>query len=85
MMGYRGPEHRIFCPIENCPLKEDVEKMFTDLYLGKDKDNPSITSRLLIAEQAIERFSKNSSKAVWLLVGTLVVGLANLIFGHMGK
>ena len=75
----------MFCPIEDCPLKEDVEKMFTDLYLGKDKDNPSITSRLLIAEQAIERFSKNSSKAVWLLVGTLVVGLANLIFGHMGK
>lgn len=81
MSGYQGPERRAApCDHGCCPREDDVIKMFRDLYFGIDKDNPSITSRLLLLEQAIERFTRNSSKIIWLLVTTLVVGIANLIF-----
>ena len=63
---------------------EDMEEMLlkhdADLYHGRGRSDPSITSRLLLLEIAIERFTTNTSKIVWLLVGTLVVGLANLVF-----
>jgi hypothetical protein len=65
---------------------EEIEQMVlrhdTDLYYGRGKADPPITTRLALIEEAIERFATNSSKIVWLLVGTLIVGLANLIFHH---
>jgi hypothetical protein len=69
--------------------QEDLEYMVlrhdTDLYRGRGKNDPPITGRLLLLENAVERFAKNSSKLVWLVLGTLLVGVANLIFHSIGK
>ena len=54
----------------------------TDLYYGRGKNDPPITTRMAIVEDAIARFALNSSKIVWLLIGTLVVSVVNLIFHH---
>jgi hypothetical protein len=65
-------------------LAKAVNEMWIDLYKGKDKQNPSVTARLVILEEAVERFAKNSSKLVWIgvaILGTLVV---NLLTGHIG-
>jgi len=62
-----------------------VKRHEKDLYFGDGKDNPPITGRLLLLEDAIGRFLRNSAKIIWLLVGTLIVGLANLIFHGLGK
>ena len=61
-------------------LEEKVMQHDVDLYRGRGKSDPPITGRLLLLENAIERFGKNSSKLVWLVIGTLIVGLANLVF-----
>jgi hypothetical protein len=68
--------------------EEEKDRMLmrhdTDLYYGRGKNDPPITGRLLLLENAVARIIENSSKIVWLLAGTLAVGLANLIF-HPGK
>lgn len=53
-------------------LKEKINQMFTDLYLGRDKDNLSITTRLTLLEKNTERILSNSSKVTWLLLAAVV-------------
>ena len=72
--------------VKGMMTQEELESMVlrhdTDLYRGRGKNDPSVTTRLAIIEDAILRFSINSSKIVWLLIGTLVVSVVNLIFHH---
>jgi hypothetical protein len=84
---YRGLERRAtVCDLpQNCPLEEKVNKMFADLYVGSDKENPSMTSRLLLVEDAVARFSKNSNKAIWLLVSLLAAAAINIGLHFVGK
>lgn len=56
----------------------------TDLYFGKGKDDPPIIGRLLLMEDAVGRLIRNLSKIVWLLVGTLIIGILNLFFHSFG-
>jgi len=75
------------CPAgQECPFVGAVRMLVRDMYYGSGKDNPSVTSRLLILEQAVERFASNSNKAVWLGVATLLSALGALftliIRGH---
>lgn len=61
-----------------------------DLYIDRDRDNPSITTRMKRMEQTIEQMLKNEENRakkqdrIQLLVwGALIVGLANLVFSHL--
>jgi hypothetical protein len=64
-------------------MEEKVEKMFTDLYIGEDRDNPSFATRLAITESVLEKISKNLNKALWLgvvaIVGVVLNALKSLI------
>jgi hypothetical protein len=62
-----------------------VKRHEKDLYFGDGRDNPPITGRLLLLEDAIARFARNSSKIVWLVVATLIVALINLLIHTAAK
>lgn len=59
--------------------EEKVEMMYTDMYVGKGKENPSITTRLAIQEDRLESINKNLSKIIWLLVSTFLLVLGDII------
>jgi len=86
-VAYRGLDRgAVVCnSSEDCPLEDKVNKMFTDLYVGADKENPSMSSRLLLVEDAVARFTKNSNKAIWLLVSLLAAAAINIGLHFVGK
>lgn len=44
----------------DCPCSDKVDKLFTDMYLGEGKDNPSVTVRLDRLEQCTHTMVENS-------------------------
>jgi hypothetical protein len=62
---------------------KEFELMHHDFYVGGGKDSPSYLFRLALVEEAIARFSRNSSKLVWIGVGILGALLTNLMMGHI--
>lgn len=52
-------------------LIDDVHKIHVDLYEGRGKNDPSITSRLAMVEDCIARISTNLSKITWIVIGIL--------------
>lgn len=60
-----------------------------DLYIGRGRDNPSITARMQQMEQIIEQMvenekarAKKQSNIQLLVWAALITGIANLIFSH---
>lgn len=58
--------------VVNASPEDKVEKMYTDMYVGEGKDNPSMTTRMAMVEDKTERLAKNLNKALWLAVSTLL-------------
>lgn len=54
---------------EHC---DRLEKLFTDVYVGKDLDNLSIVARLHNLEKRAERFDKTFWAVIILMVGEIV-------------
>jgi hypothetical protein len=52
--------------------KDKVNMLFKDMYIGDGAKNLSITTRLTMTEDRIDRMSKNINKALWLAVSTLI-------------
>ena len=52
-----------------------VEKLYIDMYVGEGAKNPSITTRMTVLEQGLDRIDRNLSKMTWLLVGSLLTTL----------
>jgi hypothetical protein len=65
--------------------EDKVEKLFVDMYYGEGKDNPSITTRLAMTEDKIERLGRNINKALWLVVGTLLTVIGEAVLRHVVK
>lgn len=63
----------------------DLRKMYVDMYLGADKDNPPITVRLALLEDWMDKMAKNISKLVWLMAGTGLVVIGDLIVHALTK
>ncbi len=59
--------------------EEKVEKLFTDMYVGEGKENPSMTTRLSRTEDAIDRIVDNSNKAFWVSIGTIATVVGAII------
>ncbi len=75
------PDHEPPCaPLE--VLRRDFDEFYHEVLVG-NKANPSHSVRLTLLEDAFERFSKNSSKLVWIGIGILATLAANLITGHL--
>jgi hypothetical protein len=50
-----------------------------DMWFGKDQQNPSVVTRLLLIEEAI-----SSLKTIkWLLVGAVATALFNILSTHI--
>lgn len=64
---------------------EKVDKLFEDMYFGKDKQNPPVTTRLMLVEENQNRISKNLNKALWLAATTLCGILAEIILQVIRK
>lgn len=65
--------------VVNASPEDKVEKMYTDMYVGEGKDNPSMTTRMAMVEDKVDRVEdkidrqgKNVNKALWLVVATLL-------------
>ncbi len=56
-----------------------VHKMYEDMYEGRGKDNPSMTTRMTMVEDKQERMSKNINKALWLAVTTLLAIIGEIV------
>lgn len=68
--------------MEQTEMVEKVHKLYTDMYLGEGKDNPPITVRVALNEEAIKTISSNIIKGLWLLAASVMAGFGNLIL-HM--
>lgn len=59
--------------------EDKVDKLWADMYEDRGKGNPSITTRLVLVEDAITRFGNNSSRIVWALVAVALSIVGDLI------
>ena len=66
-------------------VEEVVDEMYIDLYKGKDKNNPSITTRLALIEEILDKLSKNLNKALVLAAGALVTVIGEIIVKSLFK
>ena len=66
-------------------LARDVRKLVVDVYLGTDKENPSIITRLTLLENNVEKINSNLSKLVWLSFGILGTAITNIYLHVAGK
>jgi len=63
----------------------DLRKMYVDMYLGADKENPSVTVRLALLEDFMDKMASNISKLFWLGCGTLAAVVGDLLFRALTK
>jgi hypothetical protein len=70
-------------PLKN--IEEVVDEMYTEIYVGKDKNNPSITTRMALVESLIDKLSKNLNKALYLAVGALITVIGEAILRSITK
>lgn len=48
-----------------------IDKIYEDLYTGRGKENPPLTTRVALIEDAVESLSRNATKGLWLMAGNL--------------
>lgn len=66
-------------------MEEKVDKMWEDLYTGRGKENPSITTRLALNEDAIEAILRNASKTFWVGIGIIAALIGDAISKYVIK
>lgn len=59
-------------------LKFKVDKLFTDVYVGKDADNPPLTMRL-------DRLERTYNRIMGISTAVLIAVLAELVRGLMSS
>ena len=69
-----------------------LEKLETDVYFGGGPHSPSITTRLSLLEDGMDRITKltesmakSQNKGLWLLLTLLGTGLLNVVLHFAGK
>jgi len=48
-----------------------LKKMFVDIYMGKDTDNPALTTRMDRMERQIEQMLSVLGRLAYVVIGTL--------------
>lgn len=64
---------------------DPITKLYTDMYIGNGKGNPSITVRISLLEEGLERIDKNLNKITWLLVGVILTAIADVVIQVLKK
>ena len=62
-----------------------LDKLEMDVYFGNGVQNLSITTRLSLLEDAMDKLNNNLSKLVWLLLATLATGVVSVVLHLAGK
>jgi len=65
-------------------MKQAVDKMYKDIYLGDGKDNPSIVTRMALIEEQQVRISANLTWLMRAVIGEVVL-VAGEIFLRLLK
>jgi hypothetical protein len=60
-----------------------LKKLLRDVYEGDGKNNPSITARLALLEEQLEKISNALTKITWLIVGTAFIVIGDLLVSHL--
>ena len=60
--------------------KDDLKKVYTDVFIGKDSENLSIVARLKILE---DKF-KSVDKTFWVGISILATLIGKIIAEHIG-
>lgn len=60
-------------------VADKVEKLYEDMYIGKDADNPPVTMRL----DRLEKLASDWKTLKWTLVGAIITMLADIISNHV--
>lgn len=56
-----------------------VDKIYTDMYLGEGRDNPSMTIRVDRLEKCTEEMVANSRSTRTMMIGTMITVLGSVI------
>lgn len=69
-----------------------ISTLEKDMYFGNGPQNPSVTTRLAVLEEAmtnveasVDKINKTMNKGLWLLLGTLATAVLNIILHLSGK
>lgn len=62
-----------------CEEKERIDKLYTDMYIGGDSDNPSTMLRL----DRIEQVLSDLKTWKWVLMVAIVTMIADIISNHV--
>jgi len=59
--------------------KANLRKLYRDMYEGEGKENPSMTVRLALVEEVLEKMSSNLNKLVYAVIGTVLAIAGQII------
>lgn len=60
-------------------LEDKVDKLFTDMYLGSGRENPSMTTRMQMQEDATKRIDRNLSWLAKASISTLLLVIGDIL------
>ena len=58
---------------------EKIDRLYEDMYYGRGRDDPSVTTRL----DRIEQILSEMRSWKWVLIGAIVAMIADIISSHV--
>lgn len=55
-----------------------------DVYYGDGKDNPSLTARMALVEDCLERITSNMRTLVWMVFGVFFTAIIDIAVHALG-
>jgi hypothetical protein len=59
---------------------EEHRKIRRDLWEGDGLRNPSVTTRLAVLEETMDKLTSNINKLIWLVVSLIATVIGNMVF-----
>jgi hypothetical protein len=60
-------------------LLSDVRRLNIDVYFGNGKESPSLTARMKLVEDCLERITGNMRTLVFMVVGVIISALVDIV------
>lgn len=65
--------------LDNTDARYKLNKVYTDVLIGGGRDNPSVITRLALIEDSIARTNNNLNKLVYLVIGTILTVIGEIV------
>ena len=76
----------------DCPLEEQVGKIYHDMYFGSGPEDPPFTTRILLLEknqsaskESLDRIERVAVKIAVLLLVAILTGIGNIVMHAVAK